>query len=59
MKCPEPNCSTWLRGNLGVDVDVREILGRDVDPVSSASGTLEAVDGRPGSCFEIGRSKNF
>ena len=53
MKCPEPNCSTWLRGNLGVDVDIREILGRDVDPVSSASGTLEAVDGRPGSCFKL------
>ena len=31
-----------------------EILGRDVDPVSSASGTLEAVDGRLGFDSDLG-----
>ena len=45
--------------DLDVDVDVGEILGCDDHPVSSASGTREAVDSRPGSYFDLGRSKNF
>ena len=45
--------------DLDVDVDVGEILGRDDYPVSSVSGTREAVDRRPGSYFDLGRSKNF
>ena len=45
--------------DLGVDVDVGEILGRDDDPVSSASGTREAVDSRPGSNSNLEWSLNF
>ena len=67
MKCPEPNSSTWLRGNIqqkdsvetDLVVDAGEILGRDDDRVSSASGTREAVDSRPGSNSNLGWSKNF
>ena len=52
------------KDHIGTDLvvtdDGGEILGRDDDDlVSSASGTLEAVDGRLGSDSDLGWSLNF
>ena len=71
MKCPEPNLSTWLREHIRqknhekdhVSTDLvtdegGEILGHSVDPLSSASGTLETVDGRLGTNSDLGWSFN-
>ena len=44
--------------DLVVTDDGGEILGRSVDPLSSASETLETVDSRPGTNSDLGWSLN-
>ena len=48
----------WTDLDVNETDDGEEILGRSVDPLSSASGTLETVDSRPGTNSDLGWSLN-
>jgi len=48
----------WTDLDVNETDDGGEILGRSVDPLSSASGTLETVDSRPGTNSDLGWSLN-
>ena len=48
----------WTDLDVNETDDGGEILGRSVDPLSSASGTLETVGSRPGTNSDLGWSLN-